>query len=97
MADEESEATNYLTEVLCKVGLCIFGLGGLGFGFLLGLGFWLYGPEVILSNGGVVLANLLLEVGLFIWTLHTYLTRTEGGLRMLARLPPYRAGLARAR
>jgi hypothetical protein len=90
MPDEDADARDQLVELGCKVLLFLFGFAtvGLGFMFLVtpkkpSLDLW-FGP-------------FALEIGAFVGVFYWYLWHTKGGLRLLARIPPYRGGQTKAR
>ncbi len=97
MADEATESLDRYREAGLKVMLFVFGLDMLTFGFILGLRTWTEGTASIISDGGVVLGLFLIWLAAFLGTIYWYLTSTDPGLKLLARLPPYRGRLSKTR
>lgn len=90
MVDEEAEAWNQLLEIGCKLYLYFIGFMIVLFGLL----YLFLGPRILSGDWSIV---YILLIGTFVWVLYWYLTRTQGGSRLLERLWAVRRRLAGVR
>jgi hypothetical protein len=79
MTDEESVSWDRLLEAGSKLYLLLTGFGIVMFS----LSFWFVGIKMLYSEW---MPYYLLWVGSFVWVLWWYLWRTEGGMRLRARV-----------
>ncbi len=97
MVDDDAKAWDQLREAGLRLMLVIWGLSLFVFGLVLGLRTLTLGTGSILSDGGFALGLTIIALAAFAGTLYRYLTSTDRGLRLLARLLPYRGRLAKTR
>ncbi len=97
MANEETEPLDSYRETGLKVLLFLWGFCLFIFGLVVGLRTWTLGVASLMSDGGVALGLFIVALAAFIVTIYLYLTSTDRGLRLLARLPPYRGRFAKTR
>ena len=97
MANFEKEPLSRYWEVGLKALLVLWGFCVFVLGLVVGLRTWTLGTASIISDGGVALGLFLIALAAFLGTIYWYLTSTDPGLRLLARLPPYRGRFAKTK